>query len=147
VSGGPSNRVDRALGIDVGSVRVGLAASDPSGTIASPVTVLARTGKRALWGRLRDEAAGRGATLVVVGLPRRLDGSEGDAARDAREFAAEAERELGLPCVLWDERLTTVQAERSLIAAGKRRSARRASIDSVAASLLLQSWLDSRRAR
>jgi putative Holliday junction resolvase len=147
VSGAPSATVERALGVDVGSVRVGVAASDPSGTIASPVTVLQRARRREVWSRLRAEIANRGVTVLVVGLPRRLDGSEGDAAQDARSFAGEATLELGLPTVMWDERLTTVQAERSLIAAGTRRRKRKDTIDSVAASLMLQSWLDARRPR
>ncbi len=147
MSGTPSETVGCALGIDVGSVRVGVAASDPTGTIASPVTVLQRDRTRDLWSRLREEIAGRNATMVVVGLPRLLDGSEGDMARDARAFAAEARRELGLPVSLWDERMTTVLAERSLIASGARRDKRRQVIDSVAASLMLQSWLDAQHAR
>jgi putative Holliday junction resolvase len=144
VSPAPQAVLGCALGIDVGSVRVGLAASDPTGTIASPVAVLQR-GDRSLWRRLRQEGADRAAAAVVVGLPRRLDGSEGDAARDARSFAARAGRELRLPVVLWDERLTTVEAERSLIASGARRDRRRRTVDAVAASLMLQSWLDAGR--
>jgi putative holliday junction resolvase len=135
-----------ALGIDVGSVRVGVAASDPTGTIASPVGVLPRD-DRVLWRGLGEEASRRAAQLVVVGLPRRLDGSEGEAARAARAFAERAGRELRLPVVLWDERLTTVQAERTLIAAGQRRARRRRAIDAVAAALILQNWLDAGRPR
>jgi putative Holliday junction resolvase len=81
---------------------------------------------------------------IVVGLPRRLDGSEGDSARDARSLADQMGSRTGLPVEMWDERFTTAAAERSLIAAGQRRARRREHIDAVAASLLLQSWLDSR---
>ena len=145
MSGPPPATVGSALGLDVGSVRVGVAASDPTGTIASPLAVLPRGEPRRLWQRLRDEASARGATHVVVGLPRLLDGSEGEMAADARAFADTARRELALEVAMWDERLTTVQAERSLIAAGERRASRRGRVDAVAAALMLQSWLDARR--
>ena len=80
----------------------------------------------------------------MVGLPRRLDGSEGEAAAAARALADEASRECGLPVEMWDERLTTVAAERALIAGGMRRQRRRETVDAVAAALMLQSWLDAR---
>jgi putative Holliday junction resolvase len=136
-----------ALGLDAGTVRVGLAATDPTGTLASPVAVLPRSRARALWERVRSEARERAASVLVVGLPRELDGSEGAAAEDARRLAADASRETGLPVELWDERFTSVQAERSLVAAGMRRSRRRETVDGVAAALMLQGWLDSRRLR
>jgi putative pre-16S rRNA nuclease len=139
-----ADRGGTAIGLDVGSVRVGLAATDPTGTIASPVTTLPRRNAAAMWRRLRDEAANRGATRIVVGLPRLLSGAEGDAALGARAFAAEVSQRTGLAVELWDERLTTVQAERSLIAGGMRRRRRREVIDAVAAALMLQSWLDAR---
>lgn len=145
MSAAPSETVGRALGVDVGSVRVGIALSDESRTIASPLAVLARAPARQLWSRLRDQAGVHAVSVVVVGLPLRLDGSEGDMARAARAFAVDVERELCVPVALWDERLTSVQAERSLIAAGERRSTRRGRIDTVAAALMLQSWLDAQR--
>lgn len=134
-----------ALGIDAGTVRVGLAAADPTGSLASPVAVLPRARARELWARVRREAEERGADTVVVGLPRELDGSEGPAAEDARRLAADAERETGLRVELWDERFTSAEAERALIAGGMRRARRRTTIDGVAAALMLQSWLDARR--
>lgn len=130
------------IGLDPGSVRVGVAASDPTRTIATPVASLARE-PQTFWPRLERELHERGARGVVVGLPRRLDGSEGDAAADARRLAAEVEERTRLPVVLWDERFTTAQAERQLIAAGVRRRRRRETVDAAAATLLLQSWLDS----
>jgi putative Holliday junction resolvase len=136
-----------AIGLDAGSVRVGVAASDPTGTLASPLAVLPRVPADALWSRLRSECAERDAGVVVVGLPRRLDGSEGDAARDARALAERAGRELRLPVTLWDERMTTVLAERGMIAGGARRRERRRRVDAVAAALMLQSWLDAGRPR
>jgi putative Holliday junction resolvase len=139
--------VTGALGLDPGTVRVGIAAADPTGSLASPVAVLPRSRAGELWERVRSEAAARDAGVIVVGLPRELDGSEGPAAADARALAADAERETGLPVELYDERFTSVQAERQLIAGGMRRNRRRNTVDGVAAALMLQGWLDSRRAR
>lgn len=134
------------LGLDAGSVRVGLAATDPTATIAGPVATLSRR-DRAFWNRVREEARARGAERVVVGLPLRLDGTEGDAAAAARALADEASRQTGLPVEMWDERLSTVAAERALIETGMRRDRRRQTVDAVAAAIMLQGWLDSRRAR
>jgi putative Holliday junction resolvase len=135
------------LGLDPGTVRVGLAATDPTATIAGPVATLSCRDRPALWERVRAEARERGAERLVVGLPRRLDGSEGEAAAAARALAGEASRETGLPVEMWDEWLTTVAAERALIAGGVRRERRRRTIDAVAAAIMLQSWLDARLLR
>jgi len=139
--------VSSVLGIDVGSVRVGIAGSDPTGMIASPLETLPRRDTRLLWSRIAELAAERECALAVVGLPRRLDGSEGAAAADARTFAGELEARTGLTTEMWDERFTTVAAERSMIEQGVRRRRRRESIDSVAASLMLQGWLEAQRNR
>lgn len=136
-----------ALGLDAGTVRVGLAAADPTGSLATPVAVLPRARAVELWARVRREAEERGADTVVVGLPRELDGSEGPAAEDARRLAADAERETGLRVELWDERFTSAEAERALIAGGVRRAKRRTTVDGVAAALMLQGWLDAQRLR
>ena len=130
-----------ALGLDAGSVRVGVAVTDPTGTIASPLTTLRRDDP-GLFERIGAAAAERGATRVVVGLPRAMSGDEGPAAASARRFADEVGRRTGLPVEMWDERLTSVQAERSLLAAGVRRRRRRDVADAVAAGLMLQAWLD-----
>jgi putative Holliday junction resolvase len=134
------------LGLDAGSVRVGLAATDPTATIASPVATLPRR-DRELWNRVREEARVRGAERVVVGLPLRLDGTEGDAAAAARALADEASRQTGLPVEMWDERLSSVAAERALLESGMRRERRRETIDAVAAAIMLQGWLDAERRR
>lgn len=134
------------LGLDAGTVRVGLAASDPTGSLATPVAVLERTRPAQLWDRVRAEVELRSAVRIVVGLPLRLDGSEGEAAAAARALAAEARAETGLPVELWDERLSTVAAERALLAQGMRRRRRRERVDAVAAALVLQAWLDAQRA-
>lgn len=142
----PSDAPGAVLGIDAGSVRVGLAASDPTRTVATPVATLPRSA-RTLWPRLGREVEARGVTSIVVGLPRRLDGSEGEAAAGARALAGEIERQTGVPVELWDERFTTAQAERQMIASGVRRRRRREFIDAAAATLMLQSWLDSQAAQ
>lgn len=142
-TGGGSGRT-RVLGIDVGSVRIGLAISDETCTIASPLATVPN-GSRTLWPRIKREMEDRQVDRVVIGLPRRLDGSEGDAARSARAFAAELTRRAAIDVELWDERFTTTIAERSLIESGVRRKRRREVIDAVAAAVLLQSWLDARR--
>jgi putative Holliday junction resolvase len=134
----------RVLGIDVGSVRIGLAVSDETCTLASPVATVSNE-QRTLWTRIEREIEDRDVDRVIIGLPRLLDGTEGDAAKGARAFAAELGRRTRVPIELWDERFTTTIAERSLIESGLRRKRRRAVIDSVAAAVLLQSWLDSRR--
>lgn len=135
------------FGIDVGSVRVGVARSDPRGVLALPVATLARDERDArditeLVGMLAEyEAVG-----VVVGLPRTLAGREGQAAEAARAYgAALAARVAPLPVEFVDERLTTVSAQRKLHQGGVRGRAGRAVIDQAAAVELLQSWLDLRR--
>jgi putative Holliday junction resolvase len=134
-----------ALGVDVGTVRVGLAGSDETGTIATPLRTVPRQPAARLWAEVEQVVVARLPERIVVGLPRRLDGSEGKSAVDARGVAEQLHRRTGLPVEMWDERFTTAAAERSMIAAGQRRAKRRERIDAVAATLLLQSWLDSRR--
>jgi putative holliday junction resolvase len=133
------------LAVDPGSRRVGLAVSDPSGTIAQPLATLDAEPLDTLPERLAGIAARYEVTRIVVGLPRRLDGSVGPEAKAARALAGAVRKASRLPVEMVDERLTTAQAERSMIAGGVRRSRRRATIDGIAATLLLQSHLDSRR--
>jgi putative holliday junction resolvase len=132
----------RILAVDPGSKRVGLALSDPSGTIASALVTVAAQPYVTLAARLAAIAAEQEAARVIVGLPRRLDGSRGPEAAAAEKLAAEIRTATGLPVETVDERLTTAMAERSLIEGGVSREKRRESIDRVAATLLLQSHLD-----
>ena len=132
----------RILAVDPGSKRVGLALSDPSGTIASALVTVAAQPYATLAARLAAIAAEQEAARVIVGLPRRLDGSRGPEAAAAEKLAAEIRAATGLPVETVDERLTTAMAERSLIEGGVSREKRRQSIDRVAATLLLQSHLD-----
>ena len=131
-----------AIGVDLGARRVGLAGADPTGTIATPLRTLERRHPR-FWSELEQACAERDCRLLVIGLPRRLDGSEGEAAATARRFAADAGRRLELEVTMWDEWLTTAQAERALIEGGVRRARRKSTVDAVAATLILQSYLDA----
>lgn len=135
----------RVLAVDSGSKRVGLAVSDPSGTIAQPLTTVDAEPAETLAARLAEIARQNDATRIVVGLPRRMDGSYGPEAKAARALGDAVRKASGLPVELVDERLTTVAAERSMLAAGDKRAKRRASVDRVAAALLLQSHLDRKR--
>ncbi|MBN1769924.1 MAG: Holliday junction resolvase RuvX [Deltaproteobacteria bacterium] len=133
------------LALDPGSRRVGVALSDAGGSFAfaqPALEVVAGGGHFAAVARLALE---RRVERILVGLPLRLDGGEGPAAKAAREFAAAVERATGLPVELVDERFTTAQAHRELIAAGRRRKERRATVDSAAAALLLEAWLAAHR--
>jgi putative Holliday junction resolvase len=135
----------KAIGLDYGERRIGVAAGDPLGLTAQPLARIERTSVAADMARIADIARRRSADTVVVGLPLEMDGSMGPQARRVRRFALRLEREIGLPVVLWDERLSTVEAERSLLDAGERRENRREVRDSVAAALILQSYLDAQR--
>ena len=135
----------RILAIDPGSKRVGLAVSDPTATIAQALTTVPAEPAGTLVSRLAEIAKAQEARRIVVGLPLRLDGRRGPEAVAAKELADRLRKESGLPVELVDERLTTAAAERSLIAGGMRREKRRLSIDGVAATLLLQGHLDSKR--
>lgn len=136
----------RALGVDLGSKRVGLAVSDTSGTIASPLTVLRRSkSPRHDLHEIARIAREEDVEVIVVGLPLTMAGEHGPAARAA---VAEAERlatVVAVPVELHDERLTTVTADRAMMAADMRAPARRQVVDKVAAAVMLQSWLDTRR--
>ena len=137
----------RALALDLGSKRIGVAVSDRSGTIASPLTVIERSGSRRQdHERIARLVAAEEAELVVVGLPRSLSGADGPAAASAKTEASALASVVGVPVETWDERFSTVTAERVLQARGVRGKARRQVVDKVAAAVILQSWLDARRA-
>lgn len=135
----------RIMGLDVGTKTIGVALSDPTAAFAQPAGVVRRTSPRDDLARLisliRDNAVGQ----VVVGLPKNMDGSLGESAARARRLAEALEGRAGVPVVLWDERLSTVSAERALIEADVSRRRRKGLVDSVAAAIILQSYLDSRR--
>lgn len=135
----------RVLAVDPGAKRVGLALSDPTGTIAQGLMTLDAEPHETLPARLAAIAREKEARRILVGLPRRMDGSYGPEAKAARELAAQLRKEARLPVELVDERLTTVQAERALREGKMRAPARRQRVDRVAAALLLQSHLDHKR--
>jgi putative holliday junction resolvase len=133
------------LAVDVGSVRVGVARSDPDGILASPLTVV-RSGPGKL-DELVTLAASSEAIEVIVGLPTSLSGREGTAAAAARSFAADlAGRLAPIPVRLVDERFTTTQAHDALRRGGQDSRARRGVVDAAAAAVLLQAALDTERA-
>jgi putative holliday junction resolvase len=138
----------RALGLDLGSKRIGVAVSDLSGTIASPLTVIIRGRSRRhdherIAALVREEEA----DVLVVGMPRSLSGGEGPAAKAAAAEIAALTSVVGVPVETYDERFTTVAANRALAENGVRGQARRQVVDKVAAAVILQSWLDARRSQ
>ncbi len=128
------------IGVDVGTVRVGVAASDPDAVMAFPVTAVARTPQAAR--EVLAIAQERGAIALFVGLPRHLSGAEGASAADARAFAQELAELSEIPVRLVDERLTTTQASRAMSHAGKSTREQRARIDAAAATVLLENAMD-----
>ncbi len=137
----------RILGVDLGSRRIGLALSDPSGTLASPLEVIARSGDPARDRKAILRAAEEHeAEVIVVGLPKSLSGRKGPAERAALD-EIEALRSAAPEHVtidMYDERFTTVIAQRGLVESGMRRQARKQVVDKVAAAVILQSYLDAR---
>jgi putative Holliday junction resolvase len=134
----------RVLAVDWGTKRIGLALSDPSGTIAQPLATLTRrAGRRFPLQQLRAHLERWRPVGVVVGLPLEADGTEGPAARDAREAAKLIAHKAGLPVELLDERMTTARA----LQAGGAGRADRVDVDQRAAAVLLQLYLDRRRTR
>jgi putative holliday junction resolvase len=140
--------VSRAVALDVGTRRIGVALSDSEGTVATPYEVVPRSGDRGRDHRriavLVDEA---GAEVVVVGLPLSLDGSVGPAAQTILAEVDELRAALPIEVLTWDERLSTVEAERSLRTMGVKKGNRRQVVDQLAATVILQSWLDAGQPR
>lgn len=138
--------MSRIVGIDPGAARVGIAISDEDASIAFPrETVAARGGVAEAAKRVREALDDDEVSLVVVGLPLRLDGTEGEAARRAKLLGDAIGGALGTEVVYWDERLTTVAAERSLREMGRRGAKQREVVDQSAATILLQGYLDAKK--
>ncbi len=145
LSGSAAERSGVRLGVDVGSVRVGVARSDPGGVLASPLEIIA-TGRTDI-DRVAELVTGHDALEVIVGLPTPLAGREGPAAAAARQVAsALAARIAPVPVRLFDERFTTTTAHAVLRQSGKDSRARRQIVDQAAAAVLLQAALDAERA-
>jgi putative Holliday junction resolvase len=136
----------RIMALDYGERRIGVALSDPLGLTARALTTVVRRSRARDLETLRDLAREHEVTRIVVGWPLAMDGSRTERVRLTEAFMREMGRASGLPVERWDERLTTVQAERVLIEGGVRRERRREVIDQVAAVILLQSYLDAARA-
>jgi putative Holliday junction resolvase len=137
----------RTLGLDVGTKTIGVAASDGLGLTAQTVTTIRRTSLRADLAALAELVREYEAERFVVGLPLNMDGTEGPRAEATRKFGDTLTQSLGLPVELWDERLSTVAAQRTLLEADLSRAKRREVIDQMAAQFILQGWLDARGAR
>lgn len=134
----------RALGIDLGSKRIGIAISDPLRTIASPLMMIPRSGSlRRDYAAIATLVAEEEVTTIVVGLPLNMNGSVGPAAQAAIKEAKALATVVGMAVVTFDERRTTVTADRALMEGGIGAQARRKLVDKVAAAVMLQTWLDS----
>jgi putative Holliday junction resolvase len=135
-------QMKKAIGIDLGEARVGVAVSDDLGMLAHPLETIPTKSSNVLK-RVLALANERYAETIVVGMPRNMNGSFGPAAEKAKIFIEELRRETTIPVVSWDERMTTVSAQRALQEAGRSTRKQRPIIDQVAAQIILQSWLDS----
>lgn len=133
----------RVLAIDLGTVRVGLALSDPLRITGQPFGRIPRKALKRDLAALTDIVRDQDVSVVVLGHPLLMSGVAGESAQDAEEFAARLRGALACPVILWDERLTSVQANRALLEGNVSRKNRRDVVDAAAAALLLQSWLDA----
>lgn len=140
-------RTGGLVGLDLGTRTIGLAVSDGLRQIASPLMTLKRVKFTQDAAAILDLAGERALAGIVLGLPLNMDGSEGPRAQSTRAFARNLERLTPLPIGFWDERLTTVAAERMMVDLGMKPEQRKARIDEVAASIILQDFLDARRER
>jgi putative Holliday junction resolvase len=133
----------RILALDHGTKRIGLAISDELGIIAQPLEFIPAEPQDDFLRRLKEIVDSKTVGEILVGVPRNMNGTYGPAAEKAQEFAAQLKSVLTIPVKTWDERLTTVQAQRALIETGMRREKRKERVDQTAAAILLQSYLDS----
>lgn len=134
----------RILGIDYGSVRVGLSVSDPLGLIAQPIEAFRND--TSLFANLGQVSARENVTLIVVGMPFNLKGQKGQKAEEVQKFIGRLKEELGIEILTWDERFTTTIANQTMLAMGtkkKERQKKDGRIDSMAAAVMLQGYLDS----
>lgn len=133
----------RILAIDHGTKRIGLALSDELGVIAQPLEFVPAEPFSGVLSRLREIIQEKEVGLLLVGMPRNMDGTLGPAAAKAQEFVAKLTEVFTVPVKTWDERLTSAQANRFLIQANVRREKRKEKVDKTAAAILLQSYLDN----
>jgi putative holliday junction resolvase len=135
----------RTLALDHGTVRIGVAVSDELGMIAQPLEFIPAEPLAAFLERLKTLVAEREVGRILVGMPRNMDGSYGPAAEKVKEFVRQLRETLSLPIQTWDERLTSVQAQRMLREAAVKGAKQRQKIDQMAAAILLQSYLDAQQ--
>jgi putative Holliday junction resolvase len=134
----------RVLAIDHGTKRMGIALSDPSGIVATPLEYVPAEPFAGFLARLKELIREKEVALILIGMPRNMDGSYGPAAAKVQEFVAVLKENIAVPIRTWDERLTSAQANRFLLQADVRRKDRKEKVDKAAAAILLQSFLDSR---
>lgn len=135
----------RIMAIDYGDARIGLAVSDMLGFMCGEAWTMNEWNTDRAIERITEEAKARGVERFVLGLPKNMDGSEGPRAAISRELAAKLEAVSGLPVTLWDERRSSIEAHAILHAGGKKEKQHRQTVDAVAASLILEGFLDSIR--
>lgn len=135
----------KILAVDLGKARTGLALCDEGELLASPLTVVQEHSPDRLCSAIIEAAQTQNAKLLVVGLPRNMDGSEGESAQNARAFGARLEQESGIPVAFCDERGTTITAHNYLNATDTRGKRRKAVVDAVAATIILENYLAFRR--
>src|SRR5256885_16613239 len=134
----------RILAIDHGTKRMGIALSDELGMVAQPLEFIPAEPFAKFLDRLKEILREKQVELILIGMPRNMDGSYGPAALKVQEFVAVLKEAIAVPIKTWDERLTSAQANRMLIQAEVRRDKRKQRVDAAAAAILLQSYLDSR---
>ena len=134
----------RVLAIDHGTKRMGIALSDETGTVATPLEFILAEPFTDFLARLKELIREKQVEQILVGMPRNMDGSYGPAALKVKEFVAVLNETIAVPIKTWDERLTSAQANRMLIQADVRRDKRKERVDAAAAAILLQSFLDAR---
>ncbi|MBI4405937.1 MAG: Holliday junction resolvase RuvX [Deltaproteobacteria bacterium] len=137
--------MSRIMGLDIGLKRTGVAISDENQSISLPRSVIEATDKQTWLSKVRTFVENEDIEKIVVGIPLNQHGEEGTDAQKIRQFIALLQERLNVPVIEWDERFTTAQAERSMIAADLSRAKRKKIVDKVAATILLQSYLDSLR--
>ena len=131
----------RSMAIDYGDRLIGLAVSDLLGLLAGEAWTMEEWDMERAARRITEEARARDVGRLILGLPKNMDGTEGPRAEKSRAFAELLERESGLPVILWDERRSSIEAHAILHAGGKKEKKHRKTVDAVAASLILESWL------
>lgn len=144
-NGGNESQMDeksRLVALDVGDARIGVAVSDPTGMIVTPVETVHRKNMKVDVERIADIVRREEAAALVIGLPKNMDGSEGEQAAKVRSFANKLMRETGLPVHFEDERLSTFEATERLVARGVKTGTNRDLVDMEAAAIILQSFLD-----